>query len=142
MDLSSDDLIAANDDTMITIYDLPEYAIREIIDYIPKTSRALLALALTTDSSLWRKIHWCKSSPKSILTWFKKKDTKKGGSSSSSEEKYKRPSAITKIILSAKNAEEENLWEEIDLSDISEEYAEGWCLCAVRCEQISVRSMR
>src|SRR6056300_1875072 len=141
MDLSSDDLIAANDDTMITIYDLPEYAIREIIDYIPKTSRALLALALTTDSSSWREIHWCKSSPKSILTWFKKKDKKKGGSSGSSG-KIKRPSAITKIILSAKNAEEENLWEEIDLSDISEEYAIGWCICPVKCEQISVRSMR
>jgi hypothetical protein len=137
MDLS-DDLIDANDDVMMTIYDLPEYAIREIIDYIPKTSRALLALALTTDSSLWREVHWCSSSPKSILTWFKKKKKQKiESSSSSSEEKIKRPSAITKIILSAKNAEEEDLWEEIDLSDISEEYAEGWCLCPVRCEQSS-----
>jgi hypothetical protein len=133
MDLSSDDLIAANDDvvTSMTIYDLPEYAIREIIDYIPKTSRALLALALTTDSSLWREVHWCSSSPKSILTWFKKK-RKKGSSRNGS---IKRPSAITNIILSAKNAEEEDLWEEIDLSDISEEYAEGWCLCPVRCER-------
>jgi hypothetical protein len=130
MDLSGDDAV-------MSIYDLPEYAIRGIIDYIPKTSRALLALALTTDSSLWREIHWCNSSPKSILTWFKKKDKKEGGSSNS-----KRPSAITKIILSAKNAEEENLWDEIDLSDISEEYAEGWCICPVKCEQISVRSMR
>jgi hypothetical protein len=119
MDLSGDDAV-------MTIYDLPEYAIREIIDYIPKTSRAFLALALTTDSSLWREVHWCNSSPKSILTWFKKEDKKKGGSPSSSSEgsggKIKRPSSITKIILSAKNAEEEKLWEEIDLSDISEEY--------------------
>jgi len=126
MELSNLSLADNNDDSSImSIYDLPEYAIREIIDYIPKTSRALLALALTTDSSSWREVHWCKSSPKSILTWFKKK--KKKGSSSSSKEKYKRPSAITKIILSAKNAEEENLWEEIDLSDISEEYADGSC---------------
>ena len=143
MDLCSpataDDAMDLSDDIIsMSIYDLPEYAIREIIDYIPKTSRALLALALTTDSSSWREIHWCNSSPKSILTWFKKKDKKrKTGPSSSSEEKYKRPSAITKIILSAKNVEEENLWDEIDLSDISEEYAYGWCQCPVRCEQRS-----
>ncbi len=131
MELSNLSLADDNDDSSImSIYDLPEYAIREIIDYIPKTSRALLALALTTDSSLWREVHWCKSSPKSILTWFKKKKKKTGSSgSSSSEEKCKRPSAITKIILSAKNAEEEKLWEEIDFTDISEEYADVWCQC-------------
>jgi hypothetical protein len=58
-------------DREMNITDLPEWAIREIIDYIPKTSRALLALALTTDSASWREIHWNKSAPKSILSWFK-----------------------------------------------------------------------
>ncbi len=57
MDLSDDlnndaTMDLSGDDAVMSIYDLPEYAIREIIDYIPKTSRALLALALTTESSL------------------------------------------------------------------------------------------
>ena len=93
----------------IKIINLPEWAIREIIDYIPKTSRALLALALTTDSASWRDIHWNKSAPKSILTWFKKGPT--------SRKKSMRPSAITKAILSPKNAEEADLWEEVNFED-------------------------
>jgi hypothetical protein len=102
----------ADKETKIT--DLPEWAIREIIDYIPKTSRALLALALTTDPASWREIHWNKSAPKSILSWFKKGPTNK---------KMKRPSAVTKIILSPKNADEENMWEKIDFADV------GFGLC-------------
>jgi hypothetical protein len=98
---------AVSDDEM-KIVDLPEWAIREIIDYIPKTSRALLALALTTDPASWREIHWNKSAPKSILSWFKKRPTNK---------KMKRPSAITKAILSPRNKDEENLWEEINFED-------------------------
>eukprot|EP00984_Skeletonema_dohrnii_P019761 scaffold9511_cov182-Skeletonema_dohrnii-CCMP3373.AAC.18 len=100
---------AVVDDSDIKISDLPEWAIREIIDYIPKTSRALLALALTTDSASWRDVHWNKSAPKSILSWFKKGPTR--------SKKMKRPSAITKLILSPKNEDEEDLWEEINFGD-------------------------
>ncbi|KAK1734491.1 hypothetical protein QTG54_014739 [Skeletonema marinoi] len=103
------------DDSEIKIIGLPEWAIREIIDYIPKTSRALLALALTSDSASWRDIHWNKSAPKSILSWFKKGPT--------SSKKMKRPSAITKLILSPKNEDEEDLWEEINFGD------NEWDLC-------------
>eukprot|EP00985_Skeletonema_marinoi_P000098 scaffold25_cov69-Skeletonema_marinoi.AAC.12 len=103
------------DDSEIKIIGLPEWAIREIIDYIPKTSRALLALALTTDSASWRDIHWNKSAPKPILSWFKKGPT--------SRKKSMRPSAITNIILSPKNEDEGNLWEEINF-DVNE-----WLLC-------------
>jgi hypothetical protein len=92
----------------VKITDLPEWAIREIIDYIPKTSRALLALAMTTDSASWREVHWNKSSPKSILSWFKKGHT---------NTKMKKPSALTRIILSPKNDGEEDLWEEINFED-------------------------
>ena len=106
---------AVVDDSEIKIIDLPEWAIKEIIDYIPKTSRALLALALTTDSASWREIHWNKSAPKSILSWFKKGPT--------SSKKMKRPSAITKLILSPKNEDEEDLWEEINFGD------NEWLLC-------------
>eukprot|EP00984_Skeletonema_dohrnii_P008387 scaffold3078_cov83-Skeletonema_dohrnii-CCMP3373.AAC.4 len=102
-------IISSPTDEEIKITNLPEWAIREVIDYIPKTSRALLALSLTTDSASWRDIHWNKSAPKSILTWFKKGPTRRKQSM--------RPSAITKAILSPKNADEEDLWEEINFDD-------------------------
>ena len=101
--------ISSSSDEEMNITNLPECAIREIIDYIPKTSRALLALALTTDSASWRDIHWNKSAPKSILEWF--------GIGPESSKKMKRPSAVTRLLLSPKNAEESNLWEEINFED-------------------------
>jgi hypothetical protein len=107
---------AVVDEGEMKITDLPEWAIREIIDYIPKTSRALLALALTTDSASWRDIHWNKSAPKSVLEWFKKGPM--------SSKKTMRPSAITKAILSPRNEDEEDLWEEINFED------NCWVLCA------------
>jgi len=54
------------------ITDLPEWAIREIIDYILTQNISCLtlpALAMTTDSASWKEAHWNKSSPKSILTY-------------------------------------------------------------------------
>lgn len=101
-------LTTGENDMKIT--DLPDWAIKEVITYIPKTSRALLALALTTDSSSWREVHWDKSAPKSILSWF----------NNTTITKMMRPSAITKAILSPRNEEEEennNMWEEINFED-------------------------
>lgn len=96
------------DDEEIKITHLPEWAIREVIAYISKTQRALLALALTTDSASWREIHWHRSAPTSILSWFKKGSTRK---------KMKRPSAITRTILSPMTEDEKNIWEEINFDD-------------------------
>ena len=98
----------------IKIEHLPENILREVITYIPKTSRALLALALTTDSASWRDIHWNKSAPKSVLEWFRKGPASR---------MTKRPSAVTRLILSPKNAAEMNLWEEINFGD------NEWELC-------------
>ncbi len=111
-------MLSSPTDEEMKIVDLPEWAIREIIDYIPKTSRALLALALTTDSASWRDIHWNKSAPKSILEWFRT------GGPDARISKTNRPSAITKAILSPKNEDEEDLWEEINFED------NEWALCA------------
>lgn len=92
------------------IVDLPEWAIREVVDFVPNTSRALLALALTTDSACWRDIHWDRASPKSILEWFR--------TGPASISKVKKPSAITKAILLPKNEDEEDfLWKEINFED-------------------------
>lgn len=115
--ISPDAPVVNYDEGDIQLGNLPEYALREIIAYIPKTSRALLALALTTGSASWRDVHWNKSAPKSILEWFRK------GPASSKNIKTKRPSAVTQLILSPKNAEEMNLWEEINFGD------NEWELC-------------
>ena len=98
-------VLTTENDMKIT--DLPDWAIKEVITYIPKTSRALLALALTTDSASWREIHWDKSAPKSILSWF----------NNTTITKMMRPSAITKAILSPRNEEENDMWEEINFED-------------------------
>ena len=51
-----------------TITDLDDEAIRHVAIFLPKTSRALLAVALTTESSKWNDIEWNKSSTPSILS--------------------------------------------------------------------------
>jgi len=56
--------------TDINITDLDDEAIRRVAIFLPKTSRALLAVALTTgtESSKWNDIEWNKSSTPSILS--------------------------------------------------------------------------
>ena len=56
--------------TDINITDLNDEAVRHIANYLPKTSRALLAVALTTESSDWKKVEWTKPTSKSILSFF------------------------------------------------------------------------
>ena len=54
--------------TDITITDLDDEAIRRVAIFLPKTSRALLAVALTTESSKWNDVEWTKSSTPRILS--------------------------------------------------------------------------
>ncbi|KAL7536552.1 hypothetical protein ACHAXR_007237 [Thalassiosira sp. AJA248-18] len=85
------------------IFDIPDEALISVTHYLPKTSRALLALALTTDSSSWRDINWDNTA--SILSWVKKAK--------------KKPSAATKAIVAA----ELWLWEDLDFVDIEKSLA-------------------
>jgi len=54
--------------TDINITDLDDEVIRRVAIFLPKTSRALLAVALTTESSKWNDVEWNKSSTPSILS--------------------------------------------------------------------------
>ena len=54
--------------TDINIIDLDDEVIRRVAIFLPKTSRALLAVALTTESSKWNDVEWTKSSTPSILS--------------------------------------------------------------------------
>lgn len=54
--------------TDINITDLDDETIRRVAIFLPKTSRALLAVALTTESSKWNDVEWNKSSTPSILS--------------------------------------------------------------------------
>lgn len=46
--------------TDINITDFDNDLVRRIAIYLPKTSRALLAVALTVESSDWKKVEWTK----------------------------------------------------------------------------------
>ena len=89
-----------------SIYDLPDATLLHIADYLPKTSLALLAVALTDNQSSWNDVNWDNTS--SVLTWIK---TPK-----------KKPSAATKVLLksSASNREQ---WLELDFVDIDKSLA-------------------
>ena len=95
--------------TDINITDLNDEAVRHIANYLPKTSRALLAVALTTESSDWKKVEWTKPTSQSILSFFGGKKTRK--------EKI-QPSPATKAIISPSSSLQHNLWDEINFGDI------------------------
>ena len=95
--------------TDINITDLNDEAVRHIANYLPKTSRALLAVALTTESSDWKKVEWTKPTSQSILSFFGWKKMKR--------EKI-QPSPATKAIIFPHSSLQYNLWDEIDFGDI------------------------
>ena len=90
--------------TDINITDLPDEAVKYIAGCLPKPSRALLAVALTTESSRWTKIDWTKSvaSPSILSLWGKTK--------------RKQPSAATNAIVLPPS--QNNIWGNIDFGDI------------------------
>ncbi len=91
----------------LNITDLPGDGLRLIADYLPKTSRALLALAMTTDSASWRDINWNRSTP--TLTSFLR------------GEKQQRPLAASRALLLQSCAGGDahgQLWEHVDFVDI------------------------
>ena len=97
----------------LNITNLPDDAVGLVAEYLSKTSRALLALALTTESSSWRDVQWNnKSASSSIaLLWAKKK--------------MKKPCASTNAIVSPSVTRDasNNLWEEIDFADVGSSLA-------------------
>ena len=50
------------------IEQLPDILLIKVAGYLPKTSRALLVVALTTDSSRWRNVNWNQTR---LLSWLK-----------------------------------------------------------------------
>ena len=87
----------------INITDLPDEAVKYIADCLFKPSRALLAVALTTESSRWTKIDWTKSvaSPSILSLWGKTK--------------RKQPSAATNAIVLPPS--QTNIRADIDFGD-------------------------
>lgn len=79
---------------------LPDVIFVKISSYLSLPSRALLAVALTTDSANYKKINWITQTP--LSRWF--------GISSSS--KKKRPSSATKDII------RKSKWNALDFADI------------------------
>jgi hypothetical protein len=60
--------------TDMNITDFDNDLVRRIAIYLPKTSRALLAVALTVESSDWKKVEWTKLTTPSLLSlWGNKK---------------------------------------------------------------------
>lgn len=72
---------------------LTEILLVKVAEYLPQISRALLAVALTTDSSRWRKVDWNRTP---LLSWLK---TQK-----------KQPSPETKTVARM------NKWDTLDFS--------------------------
>lgn len=85
----------------LTILDLPDVVILSVARYLPQTSRALLALALTAEASSWRNVIWYKAN--SICTWVRTT--------------RKEPSAATKALVSAEG------WHDLDFVDIEKDLA-------------------
>ena len=96
--------------TDLNITDLPDEGLRLIADYLPKSSRALLALAITTDSASWRDINWNKSIAPTLTSFLRR-------------EKQQRPLAATRAVLlksSAGGDDNERFWEHVDFVDIGD----------------------
>ena len=124
--------------TDINITDLNDEAVRHIANYLPKTSRALLAVALTTESSDWKKVEWTKPTSQSISFFFGWKKMKR--------EKI-QPSPATKAIIFPCSSLQYNLWDEIDFGDIephlscrlSDDCCCGAFMCQYYCHYVVQR---
>ena len=77
------------------IHHLPDILLVKVAGYLTKTSRALLAVALTTDSSGWKKVNWNQTP---LLSWLKTAKPKK------------QPSPETNLVLRM------NKWDTLDFS--------------------------
>ena len=89
------------------IFDLPDIVLVRISSYLHTSSRALLALSLTTRSKSWRKYKWNNKKVSPILAWANVK-------------RYK-PSDQTKVILASQK------WESLDFGELNNEGEKGIC---------------
>ena len=79
----------------LRINDIPDIILVKVSSYLAPPSRALFAVALTTNSSDWKKINW---NPTLLLSWT--------GSTK------KQPPPAARAIVSSTN------WERLDFADI------------------------
>ncbi len=110
----------------LNITDLPDEGLRLIADYLPKTSRALLALAITTDSASWRDINWNNSTAPTLTSFLR-------------GEKQQRPLAATRAVLLQSYCGgdvNDQFWEHVDFVDIrdlasrlSDDDVAGFLMC-------------
>ena len=87
---------------LFQIHHLPDILLVKVAGYLPKTSRALLAVALTADSSSWKNIIWNQTP---LLSWLKPTNPKK------------QPSPETKAILRM------DKWDVLDFTDVGSSIA-------------------